>query len=647
MTQFPGAPNGSDDLDDDIVVSPDEAKSEWRKNYDVVSQRVDSIVDDVRAEAMEAIAQNDKRYFGHLKLIEGMTKIDASIINCEETTEVDYQTMKKVILKCLRQLYKMMMKMGFTTQYRLPANQTFALKSQADKAREGTIMIVSDERVIRPNFEVDQKLLVIAAKLLRQVDGFDEDGGEIWSLSNDISIMLSDVLRHVSKQKLEDYQQKKTSDPLDLNLELLLLKYLDHTFLDEELDEIFAEVAGLLHYQSAVKEKTISGHKDAINDSLQYLAKRGLFGEMLEFRRKYPRVKLHARGGDALIEAHTKQACFLKYDENGMPFSNDVTPQYPWADFRVYRQNFKEAYKAAPHDDGEKGSWKIRNDAIVKTELMWIRRASVAELLRKLVNKDLDYGEGSDASTTSLSLYGGSLDRSSIRSITCEFDDVFEATNVPIPYLFKPLERALNVEMEKYAQVLQRKYGTKHKILPSRVKSLESTLLKMLKEGKTSVGTITDLIGFTILTDTEKEAEDLYAEIKASMSGKPDEIKEALTWAMPTRRGYKSMDITGVPEGFSGRIQVQCRTKKLDEENYGKFSNHEAYKVFSGTDLLKKITADPNAYFDQLYKILHNLAACYHYVQNEENDQDLAVLMEIYTGDYEGGMSIIRTSRLY
>jgi (p)ppGpp synthase/HD superfamily hydrolase len=106
------------------------------------------------------------------------------------------------------------------------------------------------------------------------------------------------------------------------------------------------------------------------------------------------------------------------------------------------------------------------------------------------------------------------------------------------------------------------------------------------------------------------------------------------------------MDITGVPKGFQSRIQVQIRTKGLDAQNAGRLANHEAYKVFSGNDLLSKIEADPNKYLDQLYQIVHNLRCAYGLLQ-QENTHTPAAILENYGIDFGGPMSIVRTGRLY
>jgi uncharacterized protein YwgA len=345
----------------------------------------------------------------------------------------------------------------------------------------------------------------------------------------------------------------------------------------------------------------------------------------LDFRAEHPTSRIYGNDGQFIIDARIKKACFVDFDENGLPFSNDVTPQYLWADFQEYRRRFFEA-----------------SNVPAKLEVM--RRASVAELLRKLVNKDLDYGESHEAGSTEVGLYSEELDERYIRIITRGLNSAFERTKEPLPVLFRPLEDMLKEQMDQYELVLNEKYGKRFTLLEPRIKTPESTMLKMLKEGKTTVASITDLIGFTVLTDTEEEAEQVYAEIKATMA--PDDIKEALTWEKQPSRGYKSMDITGVPEGFQTRIQVQCRTKGLDEKNSGQLSNHEAYKVFSGRELLGKIEENPGKYLDQLYQIVHNLRCAYGMLQ-QEPVRGAEVVLDHYGSNFQGPMSIVRTGRLY
>lgn len=478
---------------------------------------------------------------------------------------------------------------------------------------------------LRDDFSVDSDLLVLAVKVLESVRNFHEDSPEVVELSDRLLRLLLEILDAGFEREMEDHKRKKTDQPLDLNQEMLLLRYLQKVCLDEDVDGVLAKVSGALHHQDLVRRHTLDSSKEGFSDSLEYLAGRGKYRELLDFRAKHPATKLYGNAGQHIIGAHAKTACFIKFDEHGMPFSNDAIPQHPWADFKEYRRQFMEEQE-------------------VRDKLRVMRRASVAELLRKLVNKDLDYGEGSDAQSTKVGMFSGELDVRSIRMVTRELEGAFEATAVSVPELFDPLAKMLETQMEAYGKVLQQRYGAAYKILPSRVKTLESALLKMLKERKTTVGSITDLIGFTVLTDTEAQAEQVYAEIKGTMD--PEDIKEALAWEKPTRRGYKSMDITGVPEGFDSRIQVQCRTKELDERNFGQFSNHAAYKVFSGQDLLTKINDMPAEYLDLLYQVLLNLRSSYEAVK-QKGVVDPARIIELYSRDNSHGMGIVRTTRLY
>lgn len=490
------------------------------------------------------------------------------------------------------------------------------------KAVSSEIFMPSEVFRVADEVTISTELLAVVCVTLKKVNSsYDE---EAVGLKGDLMEMVLEVLDRSIDKKVKAYESR-TVVPLNLNEEVTFLQYLRAFLPVDDIDAVIGKALGTLHYQQkedAVKEDC---SREGFGEYLGHLAKRGKYQKLLDFRAEHPTSRIYGNDGQFIIDARIKKACFVDFDENGLPFSNDVTPQYLWADFQEYRRRFFEA-----------------SNVPAKLEVM--RRASVAELLRKLVNKDLDYGESHEAGSTEVGLYSEELDERYIRIITRGLDSAFERTKEPLPVLFRPLEDMLKEQMDQYELVLNEKYGKRFTLLEPRIKTPESTMLKMLKEGKTTVASITDLIGFTVLTDTEDEAEQVYAEIKASMS--PEDIKEALTWEKQPSRGYKSMDITGVPEGFQTRIQVQCRTKGLDEKNSGQLSNHEAYKVFSGRELLGKIEENPGKYLDQLYQIVHNLRCAYGMLQ-QEPVRGAEVVLDHYGSNFQGPMSIVRTGKLY
>lgn len=529
----------------------------------------------------------------------------------------------ELVAATLQKIYDLFQVAGVKVKYILPIDPVEYESLEAAKAAvDHPITIPTEIYRVGDALAISRELLAVACVALKKAEAcFD---GESFFEKDELLDMVLEVLKCRIEQKVKGYESKVIV-PLDLNEEISFLEYLRRTFIFEDVDAVLGRAMEVLHYQGKVDEVREDPSKEGFGEYLEHLAGRGKYQKLLDYRAQYPNTRLYNRQGDYIIEARRKKACFIDFDENGMPFSNDVSPQYEWANFDKYRERF----------------FKARG---VPEQLEIMRRASVAELLRKLVNKDLDYGESQGADTTEVGLYSEELDQKYIRMVTRGLNSAFSATREPLPALFKPMEEMLKEQMDRYLVVLKERYGDRFEILGPRIKTPESTLLKMLKEEKTAVATITDLIGFTVLTDTEAEAEQVYAEIRGTMD--PGDMKEALTWETPTRRGYKSMDLTGIPEGFQTRIQVQCRTKGLDEKNAGRFSNHDAYKVFSGRDLLSKINANPEKYLDQLYQMVHNLRCAYAVLQHEPV-RTPEVILDNYGSDFTGPMSIVRTGRLY
>lgn len=604
-----------------------------------VVRRVEAIMDQIAAKCRDAVSGKPKKKSPNAKLLERVQKVDANVGN---------RRMRDRAMKTLRQAHDMLMATG--------------IEDAGDNLY-----------VAGGGFKADSDLLVIACHLLKKLHDGDVEG-DLCMLADDVTnAILTSIQRSVS-QKVEAYE-KREGGPLNLNPELMLLKYMNSFMVGEEVDSVLHDVSVVLHYQNEATSIVRDFSREGFGPYVEHLAQRGKYHQTVRDRACNPGTRVHEKAGQCIIDARIKQACFVAFDEHGLPYSNDVTPQHPWADFREYRRQFFDVFKKVRESVAEKGE-PLRNEAVLELEvaeqLRIIRRASVAELLRKLVNRDLDYGESQDAASTRVGLYVGDTGRCRhIRVVTRDFDNDFQQTQVPVPTLFQPVRELLEKEMTAFGKILQERYGSRYKILGPRIKELESTLLKMLKEKKTTIGSITDLIGFTVLTDTEDEAEQVYREIKDMMV--PGDIKEAVTWANPTRRGYKSMDITGVPEWFNTRIQVQCRTKKLDALNFGQYSNHDAYKVFSGRELLKNINENPGEYLDLLYRALHNMRVAYHILREERfppKERDAVVVdrrlefrklpelehtcdgtpaavLDLYSRDYHDAMSLVRTSTLY
>jgi hypothetical protein len=622
-------------LEDDVLIEKGVGLDDER---DIV-RRVEAIVGVIAAKCRAAVAEQSTvpaRKRAKLpplaNLIQRVQKIDA---------HVESKRMWDRSMKVLQQAYDMLLATGID---------------------DGNDMVIG--HFIRENYRVDSDLLVVCCHLLKKLHEGDVSD-DMCFLTMQVHSAIITIIHHSFLVKKAAFE-KREGGPLDLNPELLLLKYLRGFMLDEDND-ILHQMYDALHYQEAATECICDYSKDGFSDYLEKLASRGRYHRLTDERAKYPDKKLYGEAGDAIIDAKIKTACFIDYDEFGLPFSNDATPQYPWADFWAHRTRFVKSYSIVRERFPDEVDDRR---LVVADQLQVLRRASVAELLRKLVNKDLDFGESQSAQSTAVGIFTGETDTNYSSLVTRELSEDFEKSRVTLSELFRPIREILEREMEAFWE--QRLKGLCHKnfkIVPSRVKSLESTLLKMLKDGTTKVGSITDLIGFLVLTDTEDEARELSDKVRALMV--PRDIKDPDTWDHPTRRGYKSLDITGVPNGFGIKIQVQCRTKKLEALNAGRLSNHDAYKVITGNDLLNKINENPDFYLDLLYQAIHNMRVAYHVLRREpvfrreirvvdshleqmplpELDQTIdgspASILGLYNRDYNDSLSIVRTSTLY
>ena len=458
---------------------------------------------------------------------------------------------------------------------------------------------------------------------------------------------------------------------LDLNTEMILMELFNADNSFSGSDEILTNIREALMRQKAAEVKENDeyypfGNPDKDFDNLE---ENGKYREIIRMRERHSGAVISHKTGQSIITAKLKLAARIDYDEIGLPFTNDPSPQYPWADLNAYRQQFIAA-GVSPSDSylyGMLGADGYRDNtgkryadvelACVIAQMQIMKRASVAELLRKLVNADLNWGESKDLKSTRVGYYMGKIVKPRIvkpenglypvkpdmQVFGARLDGDFEATALPAEILFEPLNRMLNSEMDAFGARLEGLYGDK--VRSRRVKKPESVLLKALKESRVSVGNVTDLIGFTILTDSDAETERIYHEVEGMIDPDKD-IKGHDMWVKESSRGRRSMDITGVPKGNQVRIQVQCRPALNELVWEGRLANHEAYKVISGKKLRDIIKVSPDTYLDLLYRIIHNLNYAYH-VSTHEKTAEPQRIMELYCRDYAKGLSIIRTGSLY
>ncbi len=162
---------------------------------------------------------------------------------------------------------------------------------------------------------------------------------------------------------------------------------------------------------------------------------------------------------------------------------------------------------------------------------------------------------------------------------------------------------------EKAGQALKQ-IAPEKALINCRIKSPESLFLKMLKEKKERVTAITDTIGFSIHTDTEEEAAEMYQKVKNQM--RPDHpLKEFNTWVNPTEYNYRSMDITGYYEPAGAVINVQILTKDMERSMSGNTAGHQQYKKRSGKMLIREMQESPREYLELTERIILNLVGAY------------------------------------
>lgn len=208
--------------------------------------------------------------------------------------------------------------------------------------------------------------------------------------------------------------------------------------------------------------------------------------------------------------------------------------------------------------------------------------------------------------------YYGFADGRSSTDPRKEFEDDFggilrNAVNIskPLSEYFAPFVEAVRPLIEKYLSFMKSMApeGTE---LFHRVKSPHSVLLKMLKLDTADFSTVTDCMAFRALTDTEEEAVALYELVKANMRIEPP-VVEWKTLHAPTPRGYRSLDVTGVSNTTGCLIQVQIRTKKIEERINATVAHHDYYKRKSGEALCESVNKDPIHYMELLSEILFKL----------------------------------------
>lgn len=161
-------------------------------------------------------------------------------------------------------------------------------------------------------------------------------------------------------------------------------------------------------------------------------------------------------------------------------------------------------------------------------------------------------------------------------------------------------------------------------IVEERIKSVPSILLKLFKEKKTHIGEITDLAGYRILTDTREECEAIYARVKQDME--PNQRKELITIDDPTPNGYRSMDITGILHESGQRMQVQLRTKEIEDKRWYDRSNDRNYKHESAKKLMVNIIKNTDEYVKLMITIYYNLASTYRKIKKMKNPSDQQVV---------------------
>lgn len=573
----------------------------------------------------------------------------------------------------MQALYKDLLMRGTVEKYRLPFDDKEYEKDEAERLAMERNMIASGVVRVVDDAEFDTVFLedvIGRLKKFVQVCEWETDVGD-YVFDNVLEIVFEIIARDMER-KIALKEEKGSEYLLDLNREMKLLEEIRNFYPGDEADALLGRAGDVLKRDDLVVQAIDNDGEMDLGERLEHLTERGKYRQVMDEWKKYGPRKLHNNEGDSIIKSRIKTACFIDFDERGMPFTNDSTPQYPWADLNSYRAEFSNAHRRAcdefyagrkREESFDRESRRELHRMTVAAQLQVMKRASVAELMRKLVNGDLQFGEGNDVSSTRVGLFNGDLDVNYIYMIFRQFGYDFKESAVSVDEMFAPVKGILTAEAGRFGlwlkDILEVEFGGKIKFetYGPRVKDLFSILQKMLKNKQpgekdwTAVLEVTDLIGATVLVDTETEVPKIYHFIEFIMG--TGIIKRHNMWDKMTSRGRKSMDITGRIPGFPVPVQVQCRTKEMEEQFNGRLAHHLSYKKFSGEKLRKQINENPNAYLDLLYQSLHNMRMAFEECGGmpKKGEQlqipDAKKILEAYSRHYDDGFSIVRTTELY
>jgi len=574
----------------------------------------------------------------------------------------------------IRDIYNDLMMRGAMEKYHLPFDDKEYEKDEAESLATERNVIPSTFIRIAEDAEFETEYLndtIRGLEIWTEIrDEIDDDDIFIF---DDVFDILFEIISRDMERKIALKEEKGSKYTLDLNREIKLLEDILKIFpLNEDAYALLGRAGKVLKREDMVKDAIDHDGEMKIGERIMLLTEQGKYRQAMDEWREYGPCKLYDGEGECVIKSRIKEACFIDFDERGMPFTNDATPQFPWADLNSYRgELISEYFRAGKQYRADKSKAESSKEDFqlemlrlgVAAKLQVMKRASVAELMRKLVNGDLQFGEGNDVSSTRAGLFSGNLDDPYIYMIFRQFGSDFKKSAVSVDEMFAPVKELLTEEAGRFRlwleDLLKDKFGGKiqYETYGPRVKDLFSILQKMLKMKKpgekdwTAVLDVTDLIGVTVLTDTEAEVDKIYAEIEKIMG--TGIIKGHDMWEKETSRGRKSKDITGMIPGFPVKLQVQCRTKKMEELYNGRLSHHLSYKKFSGEKLRKDINENPNAYLDLLYQALHNMRMAFEECGGvpKEGEQlqipDAKKILQAYSKNHEEGFSIIRTTELY
>lgn len=179
-------------------------------------------------------------------------------------------------------------------------------------------------------------------------------------------------------------------------------------------------------------------------------------------------------------------------------------------------------------------------------------------------------------------------------------------------------------------------------LIESRIKSATSLLLKMLAEKKDRLTDITDVLAFRVLTRTEAQMRSLYSQIRADMQG--GIIKEWITVGTPTRRLYRSMDITGLHPKTGALLQVQVRTRAMHEAFFFQPSNERLYKIESAKKLWETYSSDPLEQLRLFGRMMTQLHGA-HQIIGSLPAASLDDVQRAYSQEIAGDTHILLTTR--